>query len=513
MLYLKKKIKMKKTFNYTIGLILILLMTSSCIKNNKTKPGIFDQTGDIGNPHIGGFAMYDKPADEYTLQGAGKNIWGNTDEFRYVWKEIEGDFIMRCRMSFVGEGTNPHRKAGIMLRKSLEGNSQHASAVVHGDGLTSLQYRQEIGSETLEQKIALSGANIIEIERTGNTVIMRAAIDGETYQTTETNMSLPLKIYAGLFICSHENDVSEKAVFDNVRLVYPAPDSLVPYRDYIGSHIEIMNIENGKRRIVHSSPLSLQAPNWSPNGQKLYYNSEGKIFTFDIENKSIDEIHTGFAVNNNNDHVLSFDGKILGISDHTQHKQNQSLVYTLDAQGGTPELITTEAPSYLHGFSPNSEYLIYTAGRNKQSDLDIYRISRTTKLEEQLTNAEGLDDGSEYSPNGEYIYFNSNRTGTMQIWRMKADGSQQEQLTFDEYNDWFPHVSPNGKWIVFISYSKQINSADHPFYKHVYIRLMPAMGGEPKVIAYLYGGQGSMNVFNWSPDSREIAFVSNTILY
>jgi Tol biopolymer transport system component len=98
----------------------------------------------------------------------------------------------------------------------------------------------------------------------------------------------------------------------------------------------------------------------------------------------------------------------------------------------------------------------------------------------------------------------------MQIWRMKADGSQQEQMTFDEYNDWFPHVSPDGKWIVFLSFPPEVKADDHPFYKHVYIRLMPLDGGTTRVIAYLYGGQGSINVPSWSPDSKRIAFVSNS---
>jgi Tol biopolymer transport system component len=176
--------------------------------------------------------------------------------------------------------------------------------------------------------------------------------------------------------------------------------------------------------------------------------------------------------------------------------------------GGIPERITPEGPSYLHGWSPDGRFLTYTAERN--GNFDIYKISVTGKQEIRLTDADGLDDGPEYSPDGKYIYFNSSRTGTMQLWRMKPDGTGQEQLTFDGYNDWFPHISPDGKQIVFLSFMPEVRADDHPFYRHVYIRIMPADGGIPKVIAYLYGGQGTINVPSWSPDSRRIAFVSNS---
>jgi TolB protein len=179
------------------------------------------------------------------------------------------------------------------------------------------------------------------------------------------------------------------------------------------------------------------------------------------------------------------------------------------ASGGQPRQITPRGPSYLHSWSPDGQSLLFTGERNK--NFDIYRVPAAGGPEVRLTTAPGLDDGPEYTPDGQYIYFNSNRTGTMQIWRMKPDGSAQEPVTTGDYHDWFPHISPDGKWIVFLSFLKEeVAAGDHPFYKHVYLRLLPMGGGQPRVIAYVYGGQGTINTPSWSPDSQRLAFISNS---
>lgn len=219
-------------------------------------------------------------------------------------------------------------------------------------------------------------------------------------------------------------------------------------------------------------------------------------------------LNTGFVKSNNNDHVLSFDGKMLGLSSSSADPKWGSIVYTVPVTGGMPKQITPTGPSYLHGWSPDGKWLTYTGQRN--GEFDIYKIPATGGKEVRLTTTPGLDDGSEYSPDGKYIYFNSVRSGTMQLWRMRPDGSNPEQLTNDGYNNWFPHISPDGKWIVFLTFMPDVKPDDHPFYKQVYLRLMPANGGMPKVIAYLYGGQGTINTPSWSPDSKRVAFVSNT---
>jgi TolB protein len=254
----------------------------------------------------------------------------------------------------------------------------------------------------------------------------------------------------------------------------------------------------------------LQAPNWTTDGKNLIYNSEGLIYTFDIEKRKPVVLNTGDVKNNNNDHVLSFDGKMLGLSSGVQ-KLGGSIVYTVPVTGGTPKQITPKGPSYLHGWSPDGKTLVFTGQRN--DEFDIYAVPSKGGKEVRLTTAKGLDDGSEYSPDGKTIYFNSNRTGEMRLWKMNADGSNQESFTNGEFHDWFPHISPDGKWILFISFLKsEAQSDDHPFYKHVYLRMMPA--NDPKnikVVAYLYGGQATINTPSWSPDSKKIAFISNSV--
>ncbi|MGE5496652.1 MAG: TolB family protein, partial [Syntrophothermus sp.] len=214
-------------------------------------------------------------------------------------------------------------------------------------------------------------------------------------------------------------------------------------------------------------------------------------------------VNTGAAVKCNNDHGISPDGKELVVSHHGQ--DGKSMIYVLPVSGGEPRLVTSKGPSYWHGWSPDGKTLAYCAERG--GEFDVYTIPVTGGEETRLTTAPGLDDGPEYSPDGEYIYMNSVRTGQMKIWRMKADGSDQVQITpDDQYGDWFAHPSPDNKWLIFVSYDKSVEG--HPANKNVALRLMPVGGKEVKVIARLFGGQGTINVPSWDIDNKTAAFVS-----
>jgi hypothetical protein len=471
--------------------------------------GIFADHTDIGDPQLAGDVVYEEERQEYTLAGAGYNVWFDHDEFHFAWVRLAGDFTVRSRVEFEGSGVDPHRKIGWMIRSDLDSNAAHVSAVVHGDGLTSLQYRDRAGGQTSEIRLPISGADVVQLTRRGAEFVMSAARFGELL-TSESVSGLDPgdEVYVGIFICSHNEETVERAVFRNVRIIRPAPDGFVPYRDYIGSNLEVLDVESGHRRILFRSSESIQAPNWTPDGRALIYNSNGLLYRFELETATTTRIDTDFAMQNNNDHVLSFDGRQLGISHHAEEADGASLVYVLPVEGGTPRKVTDLGPSYLHGWSPDGSSLTYTAERD--GDYNIYRIPVEGGDEVRLTDAPGLDDGSEYTPDGEYIYFNSVRSGRMEIWRMRPDGSDQVQVTDDSLNNWFPHISPDGRKILFLSYLPDVEPGDHPFYRPVYLRMMPLEGGAPRVVAYVYGGQGSINVPSWSPDSRMVAFVSNT---
>jgi Tol biopolymer transport system component len=493
-----------------------VLLWSLCVMGyGQHKIGIFDGSTAIGNPKIKGSVSYDTQKQTYTLSGAGTNMWFGKDEFQYVWTTIQGDFILRTTVNFMGTGKDPHRKVGWIVKNSLDANSKHVNATTHGDGLTSLQYRKTIGGDTEEVKSSDTSPTIIQLERRGSTYIMSTAKFGEEFTSVELkDMEMDKEVYVGIYVCSHNPKFLENAVYSNVRIIKPVNPDYTPYRDYISSNLEIMDVATGHREIIYQSAHSIQAPNWTVDGKKLIYNSKGHLYNYELSTSSITPLNTGFAVHNNNDHVLTFDGSLLGISNHNQEDNGDSAIYYLPTEGDSlPEKVTKSGvgASYFHGWSPDNKKMVFTGNRN--GAYNIITVDVNSGKEKQLTDLATLDDGPEYNPDGKYIYFNSVRTGNMQLFRMKANGKKQTQLTFDEYNNWFPHISPDQKWIVFISFPKDIEPSDHPFYKRCMLRIMPIDGGKPKVLAHIYGGQGTINVPSWSPDSKRIAFVSNSDSY
>lgn len=276
------------------------------------------------------------------------------------------------------------------------------------------------------------------------------------------------------------------------------------------SILEVFDIETGKSEVLDEFDCVIEAPNWSADGKFLTFNSEGRIYKYEIASGDVTEVPSYFVDNCNNDHVLAPDGTGLYVSHHTK-EDGLSRIYKIFYDGRMPELVTPLAPSYLHGITPDGKMLAYCAERN--GEYDIYTIPTAGGNETQLTTAFGLNDGPEYDCDGEYIWFNSVRTGRMQAWRMKADGSEQIQMTFDAHlNTWFPHISPDRTKVVMLAYhERDVRPGEHVPNKNVEIRLMTGSDktgwSEPRTILKLFGGQGTINVNSWAPDSKRFAYV------
>ncbi len=474
--------------------------------------GLFSDHTDIGAPKHAGTVAYDAKAGTYTIGGSGQNMWFKSDSFHYVWKKMDGDLALSADISFIGTSPEGHRKACLLIRQTLDADSVYADAAVHGDGLTSLQYRAGTADVTREVQTSNAAPRRLRIEKIGDYIYMSLAGADGVLHPSGCSVRLPFKgpFYIGLGVCSHNAEAFETAVFSNVEI--GAPSTSVKA---VRSSLETITIASGDRRSVYHTNDLIEAPNWTPDGGALYFNGGGRIYRLllgpsfwgggrvDIDKiKDRPElIDTGFAVKCNNDHGLSPDGSTLVISDQT--KDNHSRIYTLPATGGTPKEITPHAPSYWHGWSPDGKTLAYCAQRDGK--FGIFTIPVGGGEEKRLTITDGLDDGPDYSPDGQWIYFNSDRSGRMQIWRMHPDGTAMEQVTKDEYNNWFAHPSPDGKWLVFLSYAPDVSG--HPADKDVMLRLRPVVGGETTVLAKLFGGQGTINVPSWSPDSLKLAYV------
>jgi hypothetical protein len=469
--------------------------------------GVFENHSDVGAVLHAGSVEYDVSKQTYTVTGSGENMWSVADAFQFAWKKVSGDVTLTADISFAGAGGNEHKKAVLILRQSLDADSVYADVALHASGLTSLQFRDDKGAVTHEIQSNISAPKRLRLTKRGDYVYMSLADAGAEPKVAGGWLRIPLQgtFYVGIGVCSHDKDVVEKAVFSNVELATPSPTQTGQPALY--STLETIAIDSGDRRVTYLAPGRFEAPNWMRDGSAFLFNRDGHIERLAVSGGKPEIIDTGFANRCNNDHGISPDATQLVISDNSQ-EEHRSIVYIVPIGGGTPRRITQKSPSYWHGWSPDGKTLAFVGERN--GEFDIYAIPVIGGEEKRLTTAKGLDDGPEYSSDGKYIYFNSERTGHMQIWRMKAGGSEQEQVFSDDLNNWFPHISPDGQWMVFLTYGADVTG--HPENKDVMLRLMSLADKKITVLAKLFGGQGTINVPSWSPDSKRLAFVSYLLI-
>jgi TolB protein len=457
--------------------------------------GIFEDSIDIGTVERPGASVLNDGT--YRVSGAGTNMWFDRDEFHFVWTRVSADnFTLSADIHFPSAGVDAHRKAALVIRESLDPLAAYADIALHGDGLVSLQYRKQTGAITREVQSASVGATRVAIVRRGDRV--HAIVDGKP-SGGSVKLAGDRTVYVGLAVCSHNPSVTEVADFSNVELAVDEAEGHDLY-----SSLETIDIESTDRRTTRVFDRWIEAPNWTNDG-RLIVNGDGRLWAVPADGGDEIEIDTGSAIGCNNDHGLSPDGRWIVISDQSE---GESVIRILPSGGGTPRTVTESAPSYWHGWSPDGTTLAYCAKRDGL--WGIFTISVEGGAETRITTAPGLDDGPDYSPDGAFIYFNSDRTGRMQIHRVKTDGTGLERVIETDTADWFPHISPNGRWLAFVAYDGDVEG--HPRDKDVTLQLMNVEDGSVRTIAELFGGQGTMNVPSWAPDSSRLAFVSYAYL-
>jgi TolB protein len=500
---------------YALGAAALLACTTP------TPPllGQFEQAADIGDVGAPGATAFDPSTGAYRLTGAGANMWADTDAFHFAWRRMDGDLSIASDIAWEGGGQHELRKAGVMIRASLDPGAPYADVVVHGDGLTAMQYRAQQGGPTQQVRATIRNARRVRLEREGDYVFFSVAGADGVLHRLGGSVRLPMQgpYFVGLGVCSHVRGAAETAVFSNVDMqqLHLPVIADTGYAARVESSLEVLDVVGGSfganaRRIVRHFDGKIEAPNWSRDGGTLIYNADGLIYRIPVAGGEPTQINTGPLRRNNNDHGISPDGTQLIVSDQSE-PDNASRIHILPITGSDhPRLLVAspQSPSYWHAWSPDGRTIVYVA--NRSGDYELYASLISGGPETRLTNTPGLDDGPDYSADGRFIYFNSERSGNMTLWRMRADGSEQTQITSDpNYRDWFPHPSPDGRWIAFVSFGTDVAPGDHPPNRDALLRIIPTDGSTPpRVLATIFGGQGSMNVPSWSPDSTQLAFVS-----
>ncbi len=261
-------------------LFILAMIPAVChivVAQTTTTVGIFDGHGDVGNVLHPGSAEYDAANKTYTIAGSGNDLWFSTDEFQFAWKRVSGDVAFAADISFAGTGGNAHRKAVLVFRQSLDADSAYADVALHGDGLTSLQYRDEKGVATHEIQSNISAPKRLRLEKRGDYVYLWLAEDGTDLKPAGASIRVPLTgdFYVGIGVCSHDKDVVEKAVFSNVSFESLMADA--GKKPTLYSTLETVTIADLDRRVVYVAPDRFEAPNWTHDGGLLVFNRNGRI--------------------------------------------------------------------------------------------------------------------------------------------------------------------------------------------------------------------------------------------
>ncbi|MGB3629253.1 MAG: hypothetical protein WBA18_07145 [Terracidiphilus sp.] len=474
--------------------------------------GIFESQSDVGIVHPAGTASFDAASGLYSIASSGANLWSTADGFHFVWKKVSGDLSLTAdvELGAPSAASNPHRKALLMFRQTLDSDSLYADVAVHGSGETALQYRRNKGDTTQDIAFDLGAPKTVRLEKHGDTITLFVSMKGEPLHQAGASIKLHFTepFYAGLGVCAHQDGAVEKAKFSHVELKPLVPPQ-TPATMALYSTLQTIAIDNNARMayVILTGKGQMQAPNWSRDGKTLIFTRGERLWTVPAAGGEPNTIEIGDLINCTGSHGLSPDGKWLAMTCN-RHIHPGQRVYIVPSSGGTPRMVTENPGSYFHSWSPDGKTILFT--RSTNGSLNIYAIPAEGGDEKALTTGTGTNDDPDFSPDGQYIYFNSDRAGGMQIFRMKPDGSEPEQMTFDERRNWTPHPSPDGKSVLILSYAKDVTG--HPANQDVTLRILDVPSRKVRDLVEIVGGSGTDNVPNWAPDGAHFAFFSYQML-
>ncbi len=476
---------------------------------------MFQGQSDVGSVAPPGTAAYDSGSDAYALTSAGANTWYHVDGFHYLWKKTSGDWTLTADITFpppaYSHEPNPHRKGLLMFRQTLDAGAGYAALGVHGSGMTALQYRRERGANSEDIELNIDLPKTVRIEKRGDLFTVFLSGKGEPLHQVGASISLRLQspYYVGLGAVSHDLDTTDKVQFSHVTLQRPGIANNA--HPVLYSTIRTIQTEDQFRRamLIRSVPAFMQSVNWLPNSKSIYVLENGQLekiaFLDPPAGGTPQPIAVGKLLGCSGNYGFSPDGQWLAVS-CAEMAQGEHQVYVLPAGGGGPVRKLTHGPrsSFFHAWSADSRTVAFTRG--SASKADIFTIAAAGGVESQLTR-DTINDGPDFSPDGQFIYFDSTRSGKTQIWRMRPDGSQPEQITDDDNQNSSPHVSPDGKNLAFLTQPGNAGAG----IGDAELKIMAFNDGLIRTLARFQGNRDSLAMYSWG-DANHLAFVSYQML-
>ncbi|HEX7980101.1 MAG TPA: hypothetical protein VF461_15940 [Gemmatimonadaceae bacterium] len=488
--------------------------------------GIFRGESDVGRPSVlgGGALRYDPRSRTYVVTGGGANMWGTADHFHYVWIRLAGDVALEANVRFTGTAPaagapDPHRKACLVIRQSLDADSPYADAALHGDGLTSLQWRDAKGAVTHEVQSSALSPERLRIERRGDYVTMSVATRGGPFIPAGGAAKVPLAgdFYIGIAVSAHDTTRLETATFSNVALTRLAPLAAGGATTVV-STVETISLRSKDRRaaVVVTQPGPIGEAFWYPDTARMVYfrGALDRLFRVKVDYPGQPSNAGRLAT----PHPVKFvagcatctvadTGRRWSIAEGPAGADGvrSSTLMVSRAAGGPSNGALMPVLSSLARWSPDGAALAYADDRDGQ----LYVVRATSREPIRLT-TRGRNAHPEFSPDGQWIYFDSDRSGSRQLWRMRLDGGAPEQLTTGQIESAQPHVSPDGRSVAFLSFESGAPSARG--LREARLRVLSLASGAVEELAQLLGGEGTLDAYPWAPNGQYLAFVSYRLL-